>query len=147
MNINEAELLANRLIQEHVPSYRFRWGKSVGRIGCCYLNLKVIEISKPLAEINSQEIITDTILHEIAHALVGKGHGHDTCWKKACRKIGANPVREVECKAIYKYRAFCPHCNDYHYRNKLVKRPLWCIKSKGFLPDEQLFWEEGQFVE
>ncbi len=53
----------------------------------------------------------------------------------------------VECKAIYKYRAFCPHCNDYHYRNKLVKRPLWCIKSKGFLPDEQLVWEEGQFVE
>lgn len=29
-----------------------------------------------------------TTLHELAHALVGPGHGHDKVWKEACLKLG-----------------------------------------------------------
>jgi hypothetical protein len=42
---------------------------------------------------NGAEEIVDTILHEIAHALVGPRHGHDTVWKAKCTDIGARPER------------------------------------------------------
>ena len=32
--------------------------------------------------------IRDTILHEIAHALVGPCHGHDAVWRQKAREIG-----------------------------------------------------------
>ena len=32
--------------------------------------------------------IRDTLLHEIAHAIVGPGHGHDAVWQTAARRIG-----------------------------------------------------------
>ena len=32
--------------------------------------------------------INDTILHEIAHALVGPGNGHNLKWKKKAKEIG-----------------------------------------------------------
>ena len=35
--------------------------------------------------------VRDTILHEIAHALVGPGHGHDAVWKAKCVEVGAKP--------------------------------------------------------
>ena len=36
----------------------------------------------------SKEEIVDTILHEIAHAIVGSKHGHDAVWKAVARRIG-----------------------------------------------------------
>lgn len=38
-------------------------------------------------------LIRDTILHEIAHALVGPNHCHDLVWKAKCLEIGATPRR------------------------------------------------------
>ena len=37
--------------------------------------------------------VRDTILHEIAHAIVGPGHGHDAVWQTAERRIGCTPKR------------------------------------------------------
>ena len=35
--------------------------------------------------------VLDTILHEIAHALVGSHHKHDAVWKAKCKEIGCDP--------------------------------------------------------
>ena len=42
---------------------------------------------------NGPEEVRDTILHEVAHALVGPGHGHDTVWKATAAQVGARPQR------------------------------------------------------
>ena len=35
--------------------------------------------------------VTDTILHEIAHALAGPGAGHGPAWKATASRLGATP--------------------------------------------------------
>ena len=37
--------------------------------------------------------IEDTLLHEIAHALVGRRHHHDAVWRAKAREIGCTGQR------------------------------------------------------
>ena len=39
--------------------------------------------------------VLDTILHEVAHAIVGAGHGHDRVWARKMRELGLSPDRQV----------------------------------------------------
>lgn len=66
------------------------------RFGVCRMSKKQISISRHLCELNSDAEVTDTILHEIAHALAWERHGvncsHDKRWQAICIEIGARPV-------------------------------------------------------
>ena len=74
--------------------WSFVWDtKAVRRYGQCRYRSKEIGITKKLANINTVEETKDVVLHEIAHALTGPGHGHDYVWKRMCRKVGAKPER------------------------------------------------------
>ena len=74
--------------------WSFVWDtRAVRRYGQCRYRSKEIGITKKLANINTIEETKDVVLHEIAHALVGRGHGHDFVWKRMCRKVGGNPER------------------------------------------------------
>ena len=42
---------------------------------------------------DNSEDIKDTVLHEIAHAIVGGSHHHDNVWKACCNKIGCSLTR------------------------------------------------------
>src|SRR5580704_1150694 len=89
---------AHRLISLHeLDEWEFGINTNVRRAGVCYYPTKNtrgrIELSSHFAERNSDEMIRDTILHEIAHALVGPGHGHDAVWQAKCVEIGAKPER------------------------------------------------------
>ena len=60
------------------------------RLGQCNYDKKTIAVSQwVFTDLNEQ--VEDTILHEIAHALVGPGKGHDLKWKTVARNIGAVP--------------------------------------------------------
>ena len=48
-----------------------------------------IGISKKLTQINEISESEDTVLHELAHALISEGHGH-VLYEKMCVKVGAN---------------------------------------------------------
>ncbi len=41
--------------------------------------------------IRTDKDTADTIAHEVAHLLVGPGHGHSQVWRDACAITGANP--------------------------------------------------------
>ena len=45
--------------------------------------------------LHSDDEVLDTILHEIAHALVGPQHGHDAVWRAKAREIGCTGERCV----------------------------------------------------
>jgi predicted SprT family Zn-dependent metalloprotease len=70
------------------------------RFGVCRMSSKEISLSRPLVELNPEDEVRDTILHEIAHALAWEIHkencGHDARWKAICERIGARPERTYD---------------------------------------------------
>ena len=82
------------LTGSHNNDWCFVWDtKAVRRYGQCRYHKQEISVSKQLANLNSIEESKDVVLHEIAHALTGIGHGHDAVWKRMCVKVGARPER------------------------------------------------------
>ena len=65
----------------------------------CRFGKRQIGLSRPLTELHSEEEVRDTILHEIAHALVGPEHGHDRVWRAKARAIGSSGERCVSLDA------------------------------------------------
>ncbi|MCP4400377.1 MAG: hypothetical protein GY801_24100 [bacterium] len=96
---NELELrritrLARRLIRRHrLKQWNFQFDNASRRAGCCNFNKQVISLSYEYARFASDEHIEDAILHEIAHAIVGKKHNHDAVWQAKAREIGCSGER------------------------------------------------------
>lgn len=93
---NECEALALKLMDQYGllkrdPPWRLEYDLAYNRFGQCHETKRLIRLSKVLVTFNDIEQCTDTILHEIAHALVGNRHGHDNIWKHCASKIGAKP--------------------------------------------------------
>jgi predicted SprT family Zn-dependent metalloprotease len=64
------------------------------RAGACKFDSKKIVISLSHIELNSEEVVTDTLLHEFAHAIayqLYRDSGHGSHWKSIAVKIGASP--------------------------------------------------------
>ncbi len=90
-NFAENKLKETGLSQK---GWTFVWdNKALRRYGQCRYNFKEIGVTKRLVAINKISDSEDVVLHELAHALVGRGHGHDDTWKIMCRKVGAVPER------------------------------------------------------
>lgn len=91
MKTRAAYVLATRLMDEHLDKswtleFTNRWGVAAychggeKKIG---LNVRHIRNS-PTAEVR------DSILHEIAHALVGASHSHDQVWAQTAVELGGS---------------------------------------------------------
>jgi len=123
--------------------WSFRFNRSKCNLGLCRFGPRVIELSVYFVERNSLEAIQDTLLHEIAHALVGPGHGHDLAWRNMCRRVGARPERqsfEADMPAG-RWQARCKGCGMLHHKHRRPKhmRGWWCVtcgRERG-----QLTWE------
>ena len=145
MKISQAEPLIRELIQHHVPGWEFRWDKATRRFGCCHQDLKRITISKALTELNEWDDVKDTVLHEIAHAIVGPGHGHDKVWKSACTIIGARPERCYDNsvkRPKKKWKGVCPQCGRTVYQSR--RRNISCGRCcKVYNPKYKFVWREN----
>ena len=73
--------------------WEFKFNKRLTSFGVCKHNKKIIELSMPLTEASNHAKVTDTILHEIAHALVGSEHNHDEIWRRKALEIGCDGER------------------------------------------------------
>jgi len=107
--------LGARLVQEHLDSkWIFKLDNAKRRFGMCNHSQKIISVSKPMAMLNEEKDIRIVILHEIAHALVGCGHGHDLVWRAKCIELGGdgeqyyNPNKVVQ--PTQRYVLTCPKC-------------------------------------
>jgi len=93
-SLNDIAALTRELLDRHgLRDWSFTFGRSKTRLGSCEFGRRLITLSSHLVQLNGLREIKDTILHEIAHALVGPRHGHDTTWRAKCREIGAKPQR------------------------------------------------------
>jgi len=86
---------ARELLEYHQLSlWSFHFDNSRKRAGCCQYGTQVISLSYEFAKYAPEEEILDTILHEIAHALVGKAHHHhDDVWRTKALAIGCSGRR------------------------------------------------------
>lgn len=125
--------LARHLVAVHgLDGWQVGLDRAKSRAGCCHFASKLITFSLPLTRLHTEEEVRETILHEIAHALVGPEHGHDEVWRRRAVAIGSTGARCVPdaaprldghvvgtCPAghtVTRHRrpsraASCPHCS------------------------------------
>lgn len=116
---------AEALMEKHgLRDWSFQFDDAIRRAACCDSATKVISLAHHFYAKAPAYELRDTILHEIAHAMVGNAHGHDRVWKQAARSIGCNGER---CHNINfappRYIVFCRNCRWKHTGNTRKRRP------------------------
>lgn len=88
---------ARALMDEHgLEAWAFRFSAAERRLGECREREKVIRLSRRHAVHGDPGEVTDTILHEIAHALAGAEARHGPAWKAVAKRLGATPKARAE---------------------------------------------------
>ncbi|NHA66822.1 SprT-like domain-containing protein [Phycicoccus flavus] len=96
MEVGHAVALGRRLLREHgLEGWTVVADRAKTRAGVCRFGRREIGISGPLTALHPEEEVRDTLLHEIAHALVGPEHGHDAVWRATAVRIGCSGERCV----------------------------------------------------
>lgn len=143
MDLREAQSFATDNMDKlglTAQGWTFKFDRAKKRFGFCDGLTRTVYLSRPLTELNDVTQVEDTILHEIAHALVGNSHGHDKVWKAKARELGATP-RAADSSGrvpVGRYQAVCLRCGwesrkRYHRRNRGVC-PV-CAKNKVGVPE------------
>jgi predicted SprT family Zn-dependent metalloprotease len=125
MDLFNAERQAKLLMAAHGlidKGWRFEWDNAARRFGQCRYGSKTISMSRQLTKQRTPEAIRNTMLHEIAHALVGPGHGHNAVWRAKAISIGCdgNRCSSDNVEVNYKYAAKCP---NGHIAGKYLRKP------------------------
>lgn len=138
-----AQSLAVALLDKHGLDWTFGWDYARRRAGQTNFTLKKITLSKPLTLLCTKDQVRETLLHEIAHALVGPKHGHGPVWQKMARQVGAQPRRLTTPdfpKASAPWRAVCD-VGHVHERFRRPKHEVSCGRcSRRFSTQHLLTW-------
>ena len=131
MDLYVARKLAIELMDKHellLSGWYFSFDNAKRRFGCCNYGLKQISLSKHLVSLNAEADVKNTIIHEIAHALVGFKHRHDRVWKAKAMEIGCTGDRCYSSKNVAtpeaKYLLVCPngHTAKRHKKPRYPKQ-------------------------
>ncbi len=138
MQLIEAKNLALNLMREHKllnMGWTFEFDNARRRFGVCRYRTKKIGLSKHLVSLNDEARVKNTILHEIAHALVGPGHGHNNVWRRKAIEIGCDGQRCYSTKVVEtpesRYIAECKGCGKVHKRHKMTRSLKFGSSSCG----------------
>lgn len=107
-------------------------------IGHCIYSKRTIYLSRNFVRLNNLLHIKATLLHEIAHALVGSGYGHrGLLWKQTCKQLNISSRYYYSNNIIleYKWKGTCPRCKKEWKRHRRV--------ANGFCPvcNKKIKWE------
>jgi len=87
-------------------SWQLAYDNGCVRAGACFHTSRTLSFSRHLIAKLSPKQWAEAILHEIAHALAGPEHGHDSTWQRICCAIGGTGKR----------------CHDY-----TLAKPKWVL--------------------
>ena len=133
VDLRDAFALAEHLLEAHgLPGWRVEFDSAKRRAGVCRFATSTLGLSAPLTTLHSEDEVRDTILHEIAHALVGPRHGHDATWRRTALAIGCTGDRCVPADAPRVEAAWlgvCPagHTTERHRRPERVMSCSRCL--------------------
>ena len=125
------ETLVHLKFSEHgLSDWNFKIDKAKRRLGSCQYHSKTITLSVHLLKLPQEEII-QTLLHEIAHALVGPRAGHGPRWKKQALAIGCNAQRTSKLSIVEAplRTIACDNC-DYRYAIQRFRLPRWLTRRR-----------------
>jgi predicted SprT family Zn-dependent metalloprotease len=137
------EELAASLLQEHgLHHWKFRWDHARTRFGCCHYSSQVISLSKKLTALRSDKEIRNTLLHEIAHALVGYENHHNRIWRNKAIEIGCDGKRcSNDVQIAPRFVGTCPSCGTEVLRHR--RKEISCSKcDRNFNPRFLFRWKE-----
>lgn len=99
------------------------------RAGLCEYGVKTISLSVNMVKLNPLEEVRKTVLHEIAHALVGPGHGHGDVWMSKAVDVGADPVAcydpAEKIMPVGRWQVLCPGCGRLHSKCRRPSREAY----------------------
>tara|TARA_R100000656_G_C3921707_1_gene123011 strand:+ start:79 stop:573 length:495 start_codon:yes stop_codon:yes gene_type:complete len=122
MKLTETILLARELMEKHkLDGWKLKFDESKSHLGQCRYSEKSIYLSILYTEINNYKIIRNVILHEIAHALAGSGHGHNRIWRTIARSIGCTGERCTN-GAERPRGKWTRHCNNCKFEYQSDRR-------------------------
>lgn len=121
--IEQAMLRGSQLLIENgLGDWRVKVNNKRTSLAETWHKEKMIVFSKKFIMISTKEQFEGVALHEIAHALLGRGHGHDEKFVELCTKIsGHNKYAQKSTTAnIGRYMFSCPSCGQTasHNSNK-----------------------------
>jgi len=139
MELRLAEQLVKQLMQVHgISPSLFKFTNARNQLGVCKwkrdwdgsIICKAIGLSRFLVVLNDEQQVKLTMLHEIAHALVGYNHGHDRVWKLKVMEIGGNPSRTNGTAVMPKgrYKGTCDVCGKVFYKHRAGKH----VRNGGY---------------
>lgn len=140
-----SQLACETLSYYGLTDWSFTLNRRKRDMGLCLYDPKVIALSVHFVQLNDEETIRDTLLHEVAHALVGPGHGHDAVWRQKSLEVGAKPERL--CYDVNmpegRWQATCAGCGMRHHKHRRPKHMVgWycrhCGRERG-----RLIWQRA----
>ncbi len=133
MDLRDAYALAEHLLEVHgLPAWTVAYDSAKRRAGVCRFATRTLGLSAPLTTLHSEAEVRDTILHEIAHALVGPRHGHDETWRRTAVAIGCSGERCVAADAPRVEAAWLGVCPAGHTieRHRRPERVMSCSRCR-----------------
>lgn len=144
MEIDPARQLAEQLLREHgLHGWHIVFDRAKTRAGVCRFRDRVIGLSAPLTRLHSAAEVRDTVLHEIAHALVGPAHKHDAVWRTTAARLGCSARACMPATAPRVAAAWVGTCPAGHSigRHRRPQRPASCPRcSREFDPAHLFRW-------
>lgn len=143
MELSAALKLGRELMAAHgLSDWSFGLDRAKTRAGVCRPAKREISLSAHLTRLHPEDEVRDTILHEIAHALVGPGHGHDRVWRAKALAIGCSGQRctSAEAPAVAgPWRGVCPGGHEVT-RHRMPTRVALCRACPGSARDRVFAW-------
>lgn len=88
----QIENLARKMMEKYgVGHFGFEFYKGRSALGCCYTDKIALNVVHCID--HHIDNVKDTILHEIAHAIVGIKNRHNKIWQDKAKELGAEPSR------------------------------------------------------
>ena len=146
MNLPDVLSLARSLMEEaDVGDWDLAFDRARRRAGQTDHARRRITLSRHLMSLYDEAQVRETILHEIAHALVGPTHGHDAAWKRAARSLGAPDSARLPSSLPSPdapWVGTCPRCGATRRLYRAPRRVSSCgVCSRAFDPALILTWE------
>jgi predicted SprT family Zn-dependent metalloprotease len=142
MDISYARQLAESLLHTHgLDDWVIEFGYAKKQFGVCFRQKKIIRLSAPLVRLNSVERVTNTILHEIAHALTTGGYTPQ--WRETARASGCDGERcysrATTRVPLRPWVGHCPQCGQTVLRHRRAQ--ISCARcDQQYNPAYHLIW-------
>lgn len=103
---------ADILLENGLADWKLKLNNKRSALAETYYGSKTIMFSKHFVLVADEDQFIGVTLHEVTHALLGRGHGHNKQFKELCEKISPNAdyARRSVDVPIRKYLLECPKC-------------------------------------